>query len=510
MKRFYFVFLLTVFIVGLLRGYVYGDSVSLTANTIRMAKSTTYNININGKRPGFTYNWVTSDNNIVSVNSKNGVIKAVNAGEATISCRITGSKGELITLTSNVIVGDESSVPRLRNTRLDLKVGEHFDINIAGKIKSSKYHWKSSDPAVVRVNASNGYVTALSKGEAKVTCTITAPNKQIIVLLATVHVAESSSNIIWEEHFNGSALDSRKWGHEYGYVRNFELQNYTDSSENVFLKDGYLVLKARKDRNGAWTSASIHTNNRLEIGNARVEARIKLPYESGAFPAFWLLGADYEVDYNSQRTRGDSWLEAREIDIMETFGKVNRVQGGVFIKEYPTATALSQYAAKSQEIDITQFHTYAVEKSDTAIKFYCDNILYYTVPITDEGLREPFYIILNLAVGAAGGTPDPAITEMEMLVDYVKVTALEGDVVTEPEAITLEMEEFYGRVGDVKKINAQIMPLDAQDRTITWVSSDPSIATVDGGYVRLRKAGTCIISATTANGVTKTCKIIIT
>ncbi len=508
MRHVYFTFLFAIIVIRLFQGYVYGNSLSLTANTIQMEKSTEYDININGKRPGFTYHWTTSNNSIVEVNRKNGKINAVNDGEAFVSCIITGTGGVNIKLTCKVMVGVDASGPQLKKTKLELKAGEQFDINIARKIENSKYKWISSNEEVIGVNSKNGFVTAVGNGEAKVTCTITTPDKSIIILLATIKVAEQQTNIIWEDDFNSSALDLNKWDYEYGYVRNFELQNYTDSIDNLSIQDGYLVIKAIKDRNGSWTSASIHTNNKLEIGNARIEARIKLPYESGAFPAFWMLGADYEVDYNSQRTRGDSWPEAREIDIIETFGKVTKVQGGVFIKASSSSTALSQYAAKSHDIDITQFHTYAIEKSDTTIKFFCDDILYYSHEITDDGLKEPFYLLLNLAVGAAGGTPDPSISEMKMMVDYVRVTALEGIPVTDPKSITFDIEELEGRIGDIKKVNVHLIPLAAQDRTVTWTSSDPSIATVYGGYVRMKKAGTCIISATTANGLTAACKVI--
>ncbi|MBP1754484.1 MAG: beta-glucanase/beta-glucan synthetase [Firmicutes bacterium] len=508
MRRFYFVFLIVIGAIGMFRGDVYGDSLSLTANTIQMEQSTAYDININGKILGLTYYWTTSDNNIVTVNSKNGKIYAKKDGEARISCFITSAGGVNIKLTCKVVVGVDASGPRLKNTKLELRVGEQYDINIARKIKQSKYKWSSSKEAVIDVNSSNGFVTAVGKGQAKITCTITAPNKKIIILLAAVNVTQKPANLIWEDNFNTPALDHRKWDYEYGHVRNLELQNYTDRVDNVSLRDGYLVIKALKDKDGAWTSASIHTNNRLEVGNARIEARIKVPYESGAFPAFWMLGADYEFDYREQRGLADTWLEAREIDIMETFGKVLKAQGGVFIKSSSGATALSQFAAKSQDIDITKFHTYAVEKSDTAIKFYCDDNLYYAYAITDDGLKDPFYILLNLAVGAAGGIPDPTITEMELLVDYVRVTALEGVPLTEPESITLDLDEWRGNVGNVKKVNVKIRPMAAQDRTVTWISSDPSVATVYGGYVRIKKTGTCIISATTANGLTATMRVV--
>lgn len=507
MKRICLFILFSIINIALPQPRVDDNSFSLTANTVHMEKATTYNININGKGPGLTYHWTSSDDNVVKVNSKNGIINAVNVGDALISCHITGSDGAKVTLTCKIIVGVDGVAPQLKNTKLELMIGEQFDINITNKIAKSKYKWQSLNEAVISVNPSNGYVTALGSGEAKVTCTITTPDKNIIVLLAAINVTQPS-NTLWEDNFDSLTLDHEKWDYEYGYVRNWELQRYTDSSNNVYLQDGYLVIKALKDRSGAWTSASIHTNNKLEVGNVRIEASIKLPYESGAFPAFWMLGADYEVDYKSQRGLGDTWLEAREIDIIETFGKVTRVQGGVFFKESPGATALTQYAGKSQDIDITQFHTYAVEKRDDLILFYCDDQLYYSFTVTDDGLKEPFYILLNLAVGAAGGIPDPTLSEMEMLVDYVRVTALEDDPVTEPEAITLEIDELIGKIDEVKKLNVQIMPLAAQDRTITWVSSDPSVATVHGGYVRMKKAGTSIITAITANGRMATCKII--
>ncbi|TAH73746.1 MAG: glycosyl hydrolase family protein [Anaerolineaceae bacterium] len=508
MKNFCFIILPTIIAISILQGFTDKTSLSLTANTIQMDKGAEYNININGKRPGLTYHWTSSDDNVVEVNSKNGIIKAMNYGEALIHCLITDTNGENVNLSSKVTVGVDELSPQLKVNKFDLKPEDEFDINIARKIINSKYKWTSSNKEVIRVKASNGFVTAVGFGEAKVTCTITAPDKHLIVLSATINVRDGSSNIIWEDDFNLEILDSNKWGYEYGYVRNFEMQDYTDRVENAFLRDGHLVLKALKDENGAWTSASVHTNNKLEIGNARIEARIKLPYESGAFPAFWMLGADYEVDYSIQRTRGDSWPEAREIDIIETFGKVSKVQGGVYFIANPNDRYLTQHSAKSNDIDISQFHTYAVEKSDKTIKFYYDNNLYYTHVITDDGLKEPFYILLNLAVGASGGIPDPDISEMEMMVDYVRVTALEGVPVTQVEAITLDINEFRGNIGDVKKVNARLLPLAAQDRTITWISSDPTIATVYGGYVRLLKEGTCTISAISANGITRTLKVI--
>ncbi|MDF2945087.1 MAG: hypothetical protein K0S01_3945, partial [Herbinix sp.] len=161
MRHLYFSFLFVIIVISIFQGYVYGNSLSLTANTIQMEESTTYNININGKRPGLNYHWTTSNNDIVQVNSKNGKINAVNDGEAFVSCFITGTGGANIMLTCKVMVGVDASGPQLKKSKLELKAGEQFDINIARKIEQSKYKWVSSNEEVIGVNSKNGFVTAV-------------------------------------------------------------------------------------------------------------------------------------------------------------------------------------------------------------------------------------------------------------------------------------------------------------------------------------------------------------
>jgi uncharacterized protein YjdB len=509
MKRICFIFLLSALLLYAVKAYAYGNIVSLTADSIQIDKSTTYTINVIGKEEGMAFAWSSSNSNIVKVNAATGKIKAVKDGQAIVTCTITGKGVVKQSLTCKVSVGKATLGPNLNKTNLNLKIGEQFDINVWKKIANSKYKFVSSNKAVIKVNASTGLVTAVDKGDAYITCTITSPDKHIVVLRCVVHVTETDNNIIWEDDFNSSSIKSSNWSYEYGYVRNSELQEYTDSSQNAFIRDGNLVIKAMKGSDGKWTSASLHTNNKIEVGNVRIEARVKLPKTSGAFPAFWMLGADFEEDYKELRYLGDSWPEAREIDIFEAFGDVMDVQGGVFFLESPGATALTQVSGKSQQIDITKYHVYAIEKDNGAMNFYCDDKLYYSHVITDNGLKEPFFMLLNLAVGAAGGIPDQNTNEMEMLVDYVRVTTLQNHTHIVPEAISLDKDILSGEVGDVIKINSEILPLGSQNKTVIWKSSDTEVAKVYGGYVHMNQAGTCQITATTYNGLTATCKVTI-
>lgn len=61
-------------------------------------------------------------------------------------------------------------------------------------------------------------------------------------------------------------------------------------------------------------------------------------------------------------------------------------------------------------------------------------------------------------------------------------------------------------------MTATVLPEDADDKTVTFTSSDPTIATVTPkqGNVVGKSEGETKITATTANGLTVTCDITVT
>ena len=163
---------------------------SLTATSVRLETKTTYDINLNNKVPGSKYKWTSSNTKVAKVNPKNGLVTAVAEGEAVITCEITLPDKTVQVLKSKVIVGYDENAPMLTDTILDLEVGDKYDINVENKIAKSKYRWASSNRSIIKVNSTNGKVTAVGAGEAYVTCTITTPENQIIVLRCDINVTE--------------------------------------------------------------------------------------------------------------------------------------------------------------------------------------------------------------------------------------------------------------------------------------------------------------------------------
>ena len=77
----------------------------------------------------------------------------------------------------------------------------------------------------------------------------------------------------------------------------------------------------------------------------------------------------------------------------------------------------------------------------------------------------------------------------------------------QPTNVSLNSTTLSMNVGDTKMLAATITPNDAQNKDITWTSSDISIATVSNGTVMAISPGTVTITAKTYNGKTAKCAV---
>ena len=79
------------------------------------------------------------------------------------------------------------------------------------------------------------------------------------------------------------------------------------------------------------------------------------------------------------------------------------------------------------------------------------------------------------------------------------------------QSVTLNTSSCSLFVNDQVTLLATVNPSDATDKTLTWTSSNPSVATVDAnGTVKAIGDGTAVITVTTNNGKTAQCQITVT
>jgi beta-glucanase (GH16 family) len=266
----------------------------------------------------------------------------------------------------------------------------------------------------------------------------------LLALPASASSQEQGWQLAWSDEFDGKAgalPDPKRWTYDTGDdgFGNNELEDYCapggpppcDPKKPNAYQDGSgrLVLEARKEPSGKWTSARLKTFGLRRFHYGRIEARLRLPYGPGLWPAFWMLGVDIS-------TAG--WPGSGEIDIMENVpGDVPGGLGVDTIKATLHGPGYSGVGGYGQVVKLPKgghvddgFHIYGAIWSPGKISFYIDDWTKPYFTATKKGLPKgapwvfdkPFFAIMNLAVGGSwprdpnASTPDPA----RVLVDWVR------------------------------------------------------------------------------------------
>jgi beta-glucanase (GH16 family) len=239
--------------------------------------------------------------------------------------------------------------------------------------------------------------------------------------------AAQDRQLIWSDEFNGapgSPPDPAKWVYDLGANGwgNQELEAYTGNRANSYLDgQGHLVIQALQPTPGKFTSARLKTQGKFAFEYGRVEARIRIPYGQGIWPAFWMLGAD-------ERRKG--WPACGEIDIMENIGREpDTVHGTLHGPGYSGAHGIGKAFQLAPARFADDYHIYAIEWAPARLDFLVDGQIFHTVtpaslPAGTKWVYDhPFFLILNLAVG--GGWPhnpdETTVFPQTMRVDYVRV-----------------------------------------------------------------------------------------
>lgn len=280
--------------------------------------------------------------------------------------------------------------------------------------------------------------------------------------------AQGYNKVSFQDEFDGTSLDTSKWGYQYGCFDPAQRSQaqYTDSPDNVSVRDGVLNLTARYSpmktkwdgsqvprtcKHGDTTYDAPFTSGMIttKTKDGKVlyaapgtgfyaEARVKLPAGRSSWSAFWGTG-----------TKG-GWPANGEIDIFESKGydpsflmsNIHTPRAGNPKKTQQHQGAMHGDTATSQ----TEWHTYGLLKTADAIEFYFDGQMTHRVKMSDiKGESNPFadpdnnlVLKLNHMVGgsylakhdnwsdktyvdATKYISDYEGAGSEMLVDYVRV-----------------------------------------------------------------------------------------
>ena len=230
----------------------------------------------------------------------------------------------------------------------------------------------------------------------------------------------------WQDEFDrDGAPDPAKWGYDtggHGWGNN-ELQTYTRSGDNAFVRDGVLhIVAKRQQRKGRqFTSARLVSKGKGDFRYGRFEARAKLPPGRGTWPAIWMLPTGNAYG---------GWPKSGEIDIMEHVGfDPDVVHVTMHTDAYNHVKGTQKTAIRRVPGATQSFHVYRVDWTPEVIRGYIDGEPMYEYPNEGTGpaawpFDQPFHFLLNVAVGGNWGGQQ-GVDEMAfpatMEVDYVRV-----------------------------------------------------------------------------------------
>ncbi|MBP3325438.1 MAG: carbohydrate binding domain-containing protein [Coprococcus sp.] len=434
--------------------------------TVVLKKNKTYKLKVKVSRTGGASKKVTfksSNPSVVKVSST-GKMKALKKGSATITVRSKFNRRKKATV--KVVVGTPVTKVKLNKSKASGYVGNKIKLKATvspRKASVKKVKYTTSNKSVATVN-SKGVVTLKKVGKATITATATDNSKKKAKCTITVKRKKTETpttekptteeptteeptteepsteetipeyegyTLKWHDEFDGETLNEADWNyetHEPGWVNN-ELQEYVKSDENVYLKDGKLVIKPVKKgegENATYTSGRINTQNKHDFTYGRFEVKAKVPEGAGYLPAFWMMPTDENL-YGQ-------WPRCGEIDIMEVMGSDTTKAYGTIHYGNPHAESQGTKVLTSGNY-ADEYHVFSCEWEPGSIKWYIDGVLYHEEndwhsTTVGQGtvsypapFDQPFYLILNLAVGGSWvGYPDEN-TDFEnqaFVIDYVR------------------------------------------------------------------------------------------
>lgn len=252
--------------------------------------------------------------------------------------------------------------------------------------------------------------------------------------------------LVWSDEFDyDGQIDSLYWNYEKDFVRNHEDQWY--QADNAYCKDGLLVIEARKENRPNplfqedsmdwrtnrptidYSSASVNTRGKLEFQYGTLEVRARIPVGPGAWPAIWTLGKDLP------------WPSNGEIDVMEYYrinGVPHILANAAWGKDKPydaewnsKAVPFEKFLEKDPDW-ASKFHIWRMDWDADYLRIFLDDELINEISLENtyngiignglNPMRQPHYVLLNLALGGDnGGEISADALPMRYEIDYVRI-----------------------------------------------------------------------------------------
>lgn len=262
--------------------------------------------------------------------------------------------------------------------------------------------------------------------------TITARHKPTQIS-AEFTITFDKWELAFEDHFDGTKLDSNVWEYQPNLLRDKGYANYWKDDMSFVDGNSHLVSRAyatgkvTEDGKPICYSGAIWSKNLAEFKYGYYEVSAKLHHKTGIWGAFWLVTGDMGDDENCPDD--NSAIGGAEIDIFESLYNFNGVNSTVHRDGWAGKTKSLGYYDYITPIDVydNEFHKFALRWSPDEFVFLIDGQVTRRTNVFGVS-NVPGYINLTTECGTWAG--DWELKEGEysdMLIDYVRVYQTPSD-----------------------------------------------------------------------------------
>ena len=485
--------------------------INLKQRTLGIGETFDFNASLKSGEGCGSIAYKSSNPKVCAVNAAGGLAKGTGVGTATITAYVFNG----VHVDATVTVGKAPTKIYLNRTNFYLGVGESYDINasIPAGQKTSTITYTSSNPKVATVGKYNCMTKAVSPGTITVTATAyngvkTTTKVYVVKAPKKLTLNATKKNMGVGEKFQFSCMFNK--GEGTGIV------NYVSSDPSVVEVSKNKGLAVAKSKGTATITCSAYNGVKVSCQMTVMDPATEVIMNSGDR----VMGIGEKFDFNSWLPAGQgttsllySSSNAKVVDVAAAGGlatakgkgtaKITAKAGNgvsksanITVKNAPTKLILNTTEitiGKGETFDFNHF--FLGGQGTSAVRYYS-----YKPEIADIVESN------GVVTGKEVGTAIVCCKAYNNVYTYMKVNVLDA-----PDDLTVD-EEVTATAGDVFDLEA-FFPEGTTSRKVTFTSSDKEIAeiTVPGGSkvgtVTAKAEGEVIITVSTYNGISKTCKL---
>ncbi|MBR4444650.1 MAG: Ig-like domain-containing protein [Solobacterium sp.] len=464
--------------------------------------------------------WSSSDKTIAAVD-QNGMVTALSSGIAIITASSTNGYKDTCMI---IVVVPVTSVT-LNKNHLSLHIGEQETLAaevLPEDASDRSVTWESSDPSVASVDE-NGTVTAHAYGTADITAT---SSDEQFSDTCTVEVINRSAESV---SLNKQAITLKK-GEQETLIATVLPQDaddktvtWTSSNATVASVDSNGKITAHqsgtavitvKTNDGGYTAECTVTVITPVTGVSLNKNNLTLP-EGGTETLTAAISPEDADDQTVTWTSSDAAIAA-----VDNNGKVTAIKSGTAVITVQTNDG--SYTAKcsvtvTKKEEPVYVSSVTLNKKELTLKAGKSETL--TATVLPENAEDKSVTWTSSDAAIASVDSNGKVTAQKSGTAVITVKTNDGGytaeckvtVITPVTGVSLNKNTLALLEGETETLTATVTPENADDKSVTWSSSDASVAKVDNGKVTAIKAGTTVIKVTTKDGgYTAECKVTVT